>query len=100
MAKGYFMESIGQRLRKLRKKRDLSVKQISQLTGIPITTYREWEYGRAIKGEPYPKLAEVFGVTLSELMTGKIPASKEILGKLSQIQTDLGEVERNLRSFF
>lgn len=35
------------------------------------STYREWEYGRAIRGEPYAKIAQIFHVTLSELLLGE-----------------------------
>ena len=54
------------------------------------STYREWEYGRAIKGEPYAKLAQVFQTTLSELLLGEEARS-------STIRKDLQEVEEILQ---
>lgn len=33
---------------------------------VPVTAYREWEYGRPVQGEPYARLAEVLDVSVSE----------------------------------
>jgi hypothetical protein len=30
--------------------------------------YRDWEYGRAVTGEPYVKIAKAFGVSLNWLL--------------------------------
>lgn len=43
------------------------MRETAKRIGVPETTYREWEYGRAITGEPYPKIAEAFEITLEEV---------------------------------
>lgn len=72
------METIGQRLKKYRLHRQLSLKQTAELVGVSASTYRDWEYGKAIQGEPYEKLAEVFQVSLVELITGKLRRTQDL----------------------
>jgi transcriptional regulator with XRE-family HTH domain len=43
------------------------MRETAKLIGVPETTYREWEYGRAIRGEPYLKIARAFGISVEEL---------------------------------
>lgn len=78
------------RLKELREKRKLRISDIASRLGVSVSTYREWEYGREIKGEPYEKLAEIFDVSISYLMTGK-DLSDEIL-ILNEIESHLLEV--------
>lgn len=65
------MDSFRKRLKRLREIHDppLTMRQAAQLVGVPESTYREWEYGRKIRGvEPYIKIAQAFGVSLDELL--------------------------------
>ncbi len=64
------MEKFSDRLRRLRVQCGLSVTQVAEELSIAPSTYREWENGRQILGEPYAQLAKVFRVEISELMTG------------------------------
>lgn len=77
------MNNLGDRLRILRVTRKLSVSEVAERIGVSPSTYREWEYGRKIKGEPYEKLAKIYSVSLSELLTGK---KNTIQDKLSEIE--------------
>ncbi len=90
------MESIGKRLSRLRKRAGLSMKQVSEGIGVPVTTYRDWEYGRAIQGNPYIKLSKVLRVPLYELISGQKPeflrgyeALEAIQGHLDQLRSEL-----------
>lgn len=65
------MREFGKRLKYLRLKKNLSIKEIAITLNVSPSTYRDWEYGREIKGEPYIKLAEIFEVSLKYLLTGK-----------------------------
>jgi len=69
-------EEFYQRLRRIRQTGGLTVKALSQKIEVPVSTYREWEYGRAIQGMPYPRIAEALEVSLYELMTGQQPNRK------------------------
>ncbi|MGE3263341.1 MAG: helix-turn-helix transcriptional regulator [Bacteriovoracia bacterium] len=56
-----------ERLKQFRVLAKLSQREAAHRIGVPESTYREWEYGNAILGEPYPRVAKVFNVTLNEL---------------------------------
>ena len=62
------IEPISKRLKKFRELRNLSIKETAALIGVPESTYREWEYGRAIRGEPYLKIAQAFSISLDDLL--------------------------------
>lgn len=62
------MERFGERLKKFRLRSKISQRESARRIGVPESTYREWEYGRAIRDHKiYPKIAQVFQVTLEEL---------------------------------
>jgi transcriptional regulator with XRE-family HTH domain len=92
------MEMFASRLRRLREQKQLSIKDIAKAAGVPTSTYREWEYGRLIKGEPYPKLAGVLGVSLHELLTGQKPTKTLALEKIRIASAALKDLETELLS--
>ena len=55
------------RLKELRVARRLTQKETAKLVGVQQSTYRQWEYGQAITGEPYPQLAKAFNISLDTL---------------------------------
>ena len=81
--------SIGNRLRKLRTEKRLTLSQVAKYVGVPVSTYRDWEYGKSIRGEPYEKLAELFEVSLVELMTGKKSQSASVISLLLEVKRDV-----------
>jgi len=65
------MTTLGERLKSLRERKMKSISDMATLLGVATTTYREWELGRAIKGEAaYVKMSLAFGTSLEYLMTG------------------------------
>ena len=60
-------DEFSKRLRSLRKSRRLTMRETARLIDVPESTYRQWEYGQAILGEPYSFIAKAFNVTLDEL---------------------------------
>ncbi|AUN97433.1 hypothetical protein C0V70_04780 [Bacteriovorax stolpii] len=64
----YSREHISKRLKRFREARNLTMREAAKRIGVPETTYREWEYGRAIRGEPYVNIARAFEVTLEDLL--------------------------------
>lgn len=77
------METLGKRLKRLREKKHLSITFMAEQLSVSPSTYREWEYGRAINGEPYMKLANIYGVSLTYLLTGVEPESETLLNQIS-----------------
>ena len=90
---------IGPRIKRLREKKKLTVKEAAALIGVPLTTYREWENGRAIQGEPYTKIAEILDVGLLELMTGNAPQASELLQQCELINETAMTLRKNLLAY-
>lgn len=65
------MSNISERFKILRNKNNLSIREVALKLNISPSTYRSWEKGVSISGEPYVKLAEVYQVSLQELLTGQ-----------------------------
>jgi transcriptional regulator with XRE-family HTH domain len=81
----------GGRLRKLRKQKGFTTQEVAQLCRVADSTYREWEYGREIRGiRPYEALARAFQISLGELMMGE-------KGKPSSIHEDLKGIEEIIK---
>jgi transcriptional regulator with XRE-family HTH domain len=72
------------RIKQLRKQKNITIAEIARKLKIAPSTYREWEQGRLIKGEPYMQLADIFEVSLSELITGD-GGRESILSDLNKI---------------
>lgn len=56
------------RLRQLRENRRLPMREVAKGIGVPLTTYREWEYGRAVQGKHLVRLAKFYGLSAEALV--------------------------------
>ncbi|QLY26515.1 helix-turn-helix domain-containing protein [Bdellovibrio sp. KM01] len=90
------METLATRLKRMRTQKEMSAQQIADQAGIPVTTYREWENGRQILGEPYEKLSKALDVSLFELMTGRKPKNADLFLKLEEVEKTLSELRSQL----
>ena len=63
---------------------------------MPVSTYREWEYGRSIRGEFYVLLAQALGVSLHELLTGQGHKFTELVADLEEIENALSKFRSKL----
>lgn len=61
------MDTLSERLKLFRKRKKITATEAARRLNVPRSTYDDWESGRQISGEPYPKFCEVFGVTYEEL---------------------------------
>ena len=89
-------ENLGQRLKRLRQSRRMTIEEVASQIGVATSTYREWEYGREIRGEPYEKLADVFGVGLIELMKGKNPTKIRAFKAAIEIEKNTQIIKKEL----
>ena len=60
------------------------------------STYREWENGRAITGQPYLKMAKALGVSVYQIFGIEDQRRNEISSKLTAIKRLVQEVENVL----
>lgn len=68
------------------------MREAARRIGIPESTYREWEYGSQIRGEPYAKIATAFGVTLDDLLGDPVRQIND------SIERDFDKLFSDLRS--
>lgn len=94
------MKHFYQRLKHYRVKKGIQVKEMAEKLNIPLSTYRDWEYGRSIKGEPYEKIANILNISISELLTGKSSTPKEIMKQVIELECNLKQLRKELESFF
>ncbi len=93
------MEILSKRLKTFRTRRGLNQKEVAEMLGVAASTYRDWEYGKQIKGEPYVALAEIFQVSLTELLTGKRDlVSAKIFSDLNDLEKIVGSIRKNAAS--
>jgi transcriptional regulator with XRE-family HTH domain len=90
------METLAKRLRFHRKRCGMTGAQVARRLGIPDTTYREWEYGRAIQGEPYQKLAEIFDIRVLELLIGPQADREQLVKDVEQAEGILRKLKQLL----
>lgn len=90
-------ETFAQRLRRLRKQKGLTLKEVATEIGVPYTTYRDWEYGKAVQGEPYLKICDALSVGLTELFTGNLPDKNSVTARIRTIQAELLLLEKEIR---
>jgi transcriptional regulator with XRE-family HTH domain len=86
------MSLLSKKLKKLRMQRGFTMREVADGIAVPLTTYREWEYGRAIRGENILKVAVFFGVSLEELIGHKDSVTLSIEQRLNRIKDDLSSV--------
>jgi transcriptional regulator with XRE-family HTH domain len=93
-------ELFSTRLRRFRVARGVKMKEMALHLGVSTSTYRDWEYGRAIKGEPYPKMADILSVSLAELLTGHEVVPDQLMKEVLKCEQALLDLKKKLASFF
>ncbi len=92
-------ESFHARLCRLRENRGLTQKKVARIVGVPESTYRNWEYGGAIRGQPYVRLAQALEVGLSELLVGSLPRQASLLQIMNEIEVQIRKLRTELIPF-
>ncbi len=80
---------IANRLKKFREEKGLTFKKVAEALDMPVSTYRDWEYGKSIRGEPYEKLARLFEVSLEELIVGRPHRREDLVQPLSEAKQNI-----------
>lgn len=90
------MEKLSVRLKKLRIRKGFSQVYLAKLINVPVTTYRDWEGGKAITGEPYPFLAQHLDVSISYLITGQQTDVNDILNYIDKVIDDVKNLRKSV----
>jgi transcriptional regulator with XRE-family HTH domain len=83
-------------LKERREELGLKVKDIALELGVAESTYREWENGRKIQGEPYLKLSKALNLPLGALLN--IDQSKllsSLLNEINELEKHVKNIKRN-----
>ena len=83
----------GQRLQALRIRAKKSAAQVAHEIGVAPSTYRDWELGRAITGQPYMALSKSLNASIRDLFEEVDPQVSQLTEKLQAIE----ELVRELR---
>lgn len=93
------METLSQRLKRLRIKKGLSQAEFAANVGVSASTYRDWEYGKKIKGEPYLALATALDVDLVYLLLGESRGTDEVLNQLRELERMIKNIRKTVLTF-
>jgi len=74
----------------------MTAKEVACGVGIAERTYRAWEAGRAIQGEPYLALSDLFDLSVHELLSGEKPVTADARVAVDQIEKELGKLKSAL----
>lgn len=66
---------LAQKIRQLRLERKLTLKETAKCLNVPVSTYRDWEYGRKMPADVILKLAEIFGVPMTAFAKRELPGA-------------------------
>ncbi len=90
--------NLGERIKKAREDKKLTVSHVARKIGVSQSTYRDWEYGREIKGEPYIKIAEALGVSLTYVLGVRKTATEDTIKEIGELIEKLQNHVNILRS--
>lgn len=88
------MDKISSILKSRRQELKLKAKDVAKRIGVAESTYREWENGRNIQGEPYLKIAEILEIPLTKLMGVKKIPHDEIYNELENINQSIKNIQK------
>jgi transcriptional regulator with XRE-family HTH domain len=94
------VEPFHKRLRKTRLSKALTMKALAEKIGVSRSTYRDWEYGAKIQGQPYLKMSQALGVTVYELLSGEPPESNELRAIADQLNEISNKIRMHVLPFF
>lgn len=87
------MRTFGENLKKIRLERKLTASEVASKVGVSKSTYRDWEEGRKILGEPYLRIADALETSLQSIFQVESLAEKKVKKNILKIRDLLTEIE-------
>jgi transcriptional regulator with XRE-family HTH domain len=84
---------LSQELRRHRQSQGLSMKKVAEAVQVPVSTYRDWEYGSKVPANVAPRLAEVLGVSTRDLL-GLTKSQPELYEVLLLLEDGVSKLRR------
>lgn len=94
------MSELGKKLLARRQEKRLNVKEVARQIGVSESTYRDWENGRKIQGEPYLKISETLDISLSALMGVEKDTAANVLDEVKAIEEHVKRLRKHVLSLF
>jgi transcriptional regulator with XRE-family HTH domain len=80
------------------KKRKLQIgkkpSEIAEKIGVSESTYRDWENGRKIQGEPYRKIAEALEISIIDLLEIERVSYNYLKSELENIDNSIKNIRK------
>jgi transcriptional regulator with XRE-family HTH domain len=95
-AEGEAMTTIASKMKNRRTQLNLKVRDVASQVGVAESTYRDWENGRKIQGEPYIKIARALNMSVLELLRIESPNTSDILLSLVEIEKHIKFLRRHV----
>lgn len=92
-------DSLGKKLNTRRAELGLSVKKVAEDIGVSESTYRDWENGRKISGEPYERIAKALNMPILKLITDQDMRVTEIEEEIKKLIKSVNNIEQMIVPF-
>ena len=60
--------NLAKKIRAIREKKKMTMKETAKKVGVSVSTYRDWEYGRKIPASRISKIAKALAISTNELL--------------------------------
>lgn len=87
---------LGHRLRLFRVNRGLSIESVATKVGVAPSTYREWENGRAVSGNPYAKISDALGVGVYQILGIHDESKNQLFACLVELEKSIQHLKKHL----
>ncbi len=87
--------SVAEKMKTRRQKLNIKVRDISQKVGVAESTYRDWENGRSIQGEPYMKIANALNMNILDLLEIEKTSIGKVIADIDAIENHV----KNIRQY-
>ena len=85
---------IGQIMRNRRIEIGKKPSQVANIIGVSESTYRDWENGRKIQGEPYIKIAQALEINILKLLDVEKAEHIYVREQLEQIENIVKNIQK------
>lgn len=86
--------SISEKMKERRVQLNLKVKDVAYQIGVAESTYRDWENGRKIQGEPYQLIADALEMNILELMEIQTSSFRLLMQEVENLEKHIKNIRK------
>lgn len=94
------MNKIGKLMKERRTALNMQAKDLAKSLSVAESTYREWENGRRIQGEPYLRIAEILEISVLELLGAEDVSKSKLLLKIDSLENQVKNIRKTIIQIF